>query len=293
MKISVIIPTYCDNERLEKCLDAIEAQINDQKIEILVVDNFGDPLLEKLLKRYPHVRYLVETTPGSYAARNAALNVADGEAVAFTDSDCIPAGSWLSQIARTLETSEADIIAGCVSLFPKCPESPNSWEIADMFFGFPIEQRIRSGGGGVTANLVIRRHAFAKVGHFDASVFSGGDLDWCSKARDRNLKIIYSSDIVVMHPARQTAGEHLQKAKRVAGALAVDRQKSKVPVRIWADLVRLPLPPVRDALSIMRSQHFGIFDKLRGLGARTIFHYYLKTQVFLYLLLPARQKKRC
>ncbi len=293
MKLSIIIPTYRDNDRLETCLAAIEGQIQGRQVEVLVVDNFGDASVADIVSRYPHAKYLVETAPGSYAARNAALKLATGGAVAFTDSDCIPAGGWVPRIIHALERSTADIIAGRVDVFPTDPKSPNGWEISDMIFGFPIKQRIYGGGGGVTANLVVRSNAFVRVGLFKAEMLSGGDGEWCARARVCGLVIAYDHNLVVMHPARGTARSQLGKAKRIVGGLASGRRAKAGDIVVACS--RLPLPPYRDFMFAMRkyqSGDFGIWEIAQGLSVRSIVHYYMKFQQLMYLLSPDRAKRR-
>src|SRR5688572_11109439 len=96
VKISVIIAVLDDFSRLRTCLDALARQtLGVQQLEVLVVDNGSKEDPEPQLADYPFVRVLRESTPGSYAARNAALPVAHGRILAFTDSDCLPTPGWL------------------------------------------------------------------------------------------------------------------------------------------------------------------------------------------------------
>jgi glycosyltransferase involved in cell wall biosynthesis len=292
VKLSVIIPTYKDNERLVKCVECLEKQVRNQSVEILVVDNAGDAALAELLKIYPHTTYLVETKPGSYAARNAGLQVASGDVIAFTDSDCLPEDDWIECALGLIESLKADIVAGRVVVFPLDKYAPNCWEIADMVFGFPVEQRVRDGGGGVTANLVATRACFSTAGPFEEDNLSGGDMEWCRRATGTGLKLCYRNDLVVRHPARRSMSEHLVKAKRVAGALADRSSKARSSVQLLRDIMRLPLPPARDWRKLGANQSLAANAKLRGMWARAVFHYYMKWQILKYLALPSAAKER-
>lgn len=292
MKLSVIIPTYKDNERLIKCVECVAKQIGNQSVEIIVVDNAGDAGLEELLKKFPHTSYLVEAKPGSYAARSAGLQVASGEVIAFTDSDCLPEDNWTQRALGLIETLKADIVAGRVVVFPLDEDAPNCWEIADMVFGFPVEERVGDGGGGVTANLVARRSAFDTVGQFESDLLSGGDMEWCRRATGKGLKLCYSKDLVVRHPARRSMSEHLVKAKRVAGALADRSSKARSSLDLLRDIMRLPFPPARDWMKIATAQSLTVSAKLRGMWARAVFHYYIKWQIFKYLVLRNAERER-
>jgi glycosyltransferase involved in cell wall biosynthesis len=292
MKLSVIIPTYKDDERLQKCVEVLEQQVRDHSVEIIVVDNAGDTALREMLKRHLHTSYLAETKPGSYAARNAGLRVASGDVIAFTDSDCLPEMDWVAQIFRLVHSSDADIFAGRVIVFPQNPDAVTSWEIADMIFGFPIERRVNGRGGGVTANLVARRSAFDAIGQFDGDVLSGADMEWCMLARRRGLKLVYNGGLAVRHPARRRREDYLVKAKRVAGAMAERFREEDLAKHVFRHLTRLALPPLRDWITAAGDANFSFTNKLRGIWARTVFHYYIKWQILRYLLCPTLQKER-
>jgi glycosyltransferase involved in cell wall biosynthesis len=292
VKLSVIIPTYKDNERLVKCVECLAKQIGNQSVEIIVVDNAGDAALKELLRKFPDTSYLVEAKPGSYAARNAGLRIASGDVIAFTDSDCLPEMDWVAQIFRLVHSSDADIFAGRVIVFPQNPDAVTSWEIADMIFGFPVERRVNGGGGGVTANLVARRSAFDAIGQFDGDVLSGADMEWCMKARKSGLKLVYNGDLAVRHPARRRREDYLVKAKRVAGAMAERFREEDLAKHVFRHLTRLALPPLRDWGTAAGDANLSFTNKLRGIWARTVFHYYIKWQILRYLLWPTLQKER-
>src|SRR5687767_14260928 len=95
--VSVIIPVYNDTERLLRCLEALEAQTYPRnRFEVIVVDNGSDVPVADTLNRHAGCAILVtEPRPGGFVARNAGIERASGEILAFTDADCLPAASWL------------------------------------------------------------------------------------------------------------------------------------------------------------------------------------------------------
>src|SRR5262249_52917854 len=96
--VSVIIPVYNDAERLPKCLAALEAQTSPSgRSEGVVIDNGSGRPAAPLLAGYTHVRASYEGRPSQYAARNRGLSLAQGEVLAFTDADCVPAPGWIER----------------------------------------------------------------------------------------------------------------------------------------------------------------------------------------------------
>ena len=90
-KLSVIVPVYRVEPYLAKCLDSILAQ-DVPDMEILVVDD-GSPdqcyaIMEDYAQRYPaQVRIFRKPNGGLSDARNFGLARAEGDYIAFVDSD--------------------------------------------------------------------------------------------------------------------------------------------------------------------------------------------------------------
>jgi glycosyltransferase involved in cell wall biosynthesis len=243
--LDIIIPTFRDSVRAEKCIRHLLSSIDKCQgdVTMVVVDNEGDSALAEKLQDLP-VTYLLEAKPGSYAARNTGLAATRSGIVAFTDSDCLPDAEWISRSKETLAIHGADISVGPVTIFPNKDKRPSGWEVIDMVFAFPIEERVRSGGWGVTANLVAARYCFETAGYFDDNLMSGGDAAWCRSATSKGLKLVYDPALIVRHPARATAAEHLTKIRRIAGGLvATARMQGNIKPIVKSAIVSV-VPPV-------------------------------------------------
>ena len=89
------------------------------------------------------------------AARNRGAAAAKGSLLAFTDADCEPAPSWLSRGLACLE--EADLVQGAVR--PTAGSEPGPFDHT-----VTVERR---SGLFETANLLIRRDLFQRLGGFE------------------------------------------------------------------------------------------------------------------------------
>jgi len=90
MKVSVIVPVYNVEKYLEKCLDSLVNQTL-KEIEIIVV-NDGSPdqsqeIIDKYSKKYKNIKSYIKENGGLSEARNYGLKKANGEYIAFLDSD--------------------------------------------------------------------------------------------------------------------------------------------------------------------------------------------------------------
>ncbi len=216
MKFSVIIPTYNDWNRLEKCIEKlIEAKEEyDVSCEIIVVDNAAIHNPPEKFKNMNGIRLVHEETPGSYAARNKGAVIATGYYLAFTDSDCIPGKFWLLNADKVFQEKECDLIGGRIDLFRD--EKTGNWAyIYESHTAFSQSKNVPK-GHCVTANLLIKRTVFEKLGGFNSEIKSGGDWEFSGRAVSSGYKLCYADDVMVFHPARKTLRAIFKKQKRFA-----------------------------------------------------------------------------
>jgi GT2 family glycosyltransferase len=231
-EITVIIPVYRDWDRLGLCLEALERQtLASDRFEILVANN--EPEGRCPLETLPaNARVLHEPTPGSYAARNAAVAQSRGKWLAFTDSDCVPDEAWLANGLALLERYPEERITGPVSIFREEGSDYYAY-LFDAHTAFPQEQSVRD-GICVTANLLVSRKLFDRVGPFEQTM-SGGDWEWNMRAHRMGVPIRYDAGVAVAHPARRTLRDIFKKRRRVAGSIAQNRNRS-LPIYVLGRL---------------------------------------------------------
>lgn len=217
VKISVVIPTYRDGEQLRHCLTALENQSLPRKsYEILVINNDPSDDISEVTAAFPEITVLSESQPGSYAARNCGIAAAKGEVIAFTDSDCIPAQSWLELgVRRLTQTVNCGLVAGRIELFYQNPANPSSSELYDMLFEFDQKHFLEHDHYGATANVFTYRDVLEHVGLFSTELQSGGDFQWGQRVYRAGYQMVYGHEVVIRHPTRSQLRELTKKARRV------------------------------------------------------------------------------
>ncbi len=89
-KISVIMPVYNVEEYLNECLDSVTQQTL-KDIEIICIDDGSTDNSLKILNEYaqkdPRIKIITKKNEGQAIARNIGIKEAQGEYVAFVDSD--------------------------------------------------------------------------------------------------------------------------------------------------------------------------------------------------------------
>ena len=254
--VSVIIPTYRDGWRLQKCLDALgEQSYPAARFEILVVNN--DSTTNDLTGHLPdNARVVHEPQPGSYSARNAGIGEAEGEILAFTDADCIPSESWVENAVAALQDGN-DRVAGHITVFSEHEGRRSLGEAYEFVFAFKQENNARS-GTSVTANMVCWRYCFDQTGLFNDQLFSGGDMEWSHRATRAGLGIEYVADVMVHHPARASVTDLFTKRRRVAGGSSVIADYKQIRFSFLRGLT----PPVFAFSAIFASPRITFLEKV-------------------------------
>ena len=115
----VAVLTYKRPDDLPDVLPQLVAQLGTVDLEtwLLVVDNDAAGSARETVERLglPSTRYVCEPTPGIAAARNRALDEAEGaRLLVFIDDDERPADGWLSALVECHRQERCAAVAGAV-----------------------------------------------------------------------------------------------------------------------------------------------------------------------------------
>lgn len=247
--VTVIIPVKDDAVRLGHCLDALASQTFTGGIEVLVVDNGSSDNPGAVVSQHDSARLLFESRPSSYAARNLGARAAVGDVLAFTDADCLPAPDWIERAyAYLLASGEPSFVAGHVDVFVGDPANPTLVERYELLHAFRQDINVELFQFGVTANLLVRKTVFERVGPFDAELVSSGDREWGQRAHSLECRGHYAADARVRHPARRSWAELRRKQQRIQYGdvqLRHSRGQAAVDWEILRLIVRPPLRKIR------------------------------------------------
>ena len=222
IKASVVIPVYNNPVGLKKVLSSlVEQDFPRDQYDIIVADNGSTDNTLDVAKKYIQdysgiIKYVEENTiKSSYASRNKGIEIAKGEVIAFTDSDCIPAVGWLSRGYDSLIENKASMVAGKIEFTFK-NSKPNIWEYFDAAGKLNQKSYVENAGFGTTANLFVRNEMFYNYGLFLSDLESGGDYEFGRRLTQSGESLVYCENALVFHPARATFRDKLNKSKRVA-----------------------------------------------------------------------------
>ncbi len=124
--ISVIIPIYNSEQHIEKCLKSVADQ-EYQNFEVLMIDDGSTDCTAEICKHFANIdnrfKYFYKENGGVSSARNFGLSHANGEYIAFIDSDDFVNCDYLQALANPLNDHSYSIVQSGIRLIRNGTES--------------------------------------------------------------------------------------------------------------------------------------------------------------------------
>lgn len=196
--VSIVIPSFNSADTLGDAIHACKNQdYPSVRIEIIVVDDGSADDTEKTVARLS-VKYIKQERSGPASARNNGFKNAKGDAVCFTDADCMPDPDWVSKLVNHCYAEDTGAVAGSYSVYgsPYLLDKFVHYEIRDRHSRMP--EYVNSFG---TYNVMIKRNAFEAAGGFNTEYCnaSGEDTDLSYRIIKSGYKIYFAKDALVSH----------------------------------------------------------------------------------------------
>jgi GT2 family glycosyltransferase len=201
-RISAVVCSYNGSRTIRECLEGL-MRIEYPNFEVIVINDGSTDATAAIASEY-NCRVITTPNAGLSSARNKALQVADGEIIAFLDDDTIPDRHWLKYIAAAFrETNHAAV--GGPNIAP--PSSNMIADCVDNAPGGPVhvlitdEQAEHLPG----CNLAIRKSCLEAVGGFDPTFrVAGDDVDLCWRLRQHGWTLGFCAGAALLHHRRHT-----------------------------------------------------------------------------------------
>jgi len=191
--ISIIIPTYNEENFLPPCLNSIlNLNYPKKKIEIIVVDNGSDDGSRKIAKAYGAQVYRDDVKNVS-GLRNLGAKQAKGDILAFVDADCLVSDKWLDKAAIYFD--DLTIAAWGGAAYP--PNDP-TWVQKTWFLVRQKENQVQEVDWLETMNLFVRKEQFLTIGGFNEAMVTCEDVDFSYRISTYG-KIVSDKKIEIIH----------------------------------------------------------------------------------------------
>lgn len=198
--VSVVLPTYNRLGTLERSLASVLEQ-SWADFELIIVDDCSTDATEAYIKTLSdaRVRYLrLDWNGGAASARNAGIQLATSEFIAFQDSD----DEWLpgklgDQLACLEQDSSLDIV---FSSFVKRYPGRELVIPPEAIPGSDVSNRLALGNFIGTPTVVARRTVLLEAGGFDVTLRNHEDWDLWLTLASSGARFYHLAKVLLVSP---------------------------------------------------------------------------------------------
>jgi glycosyltransferase involved in cell wall biosynthesis len=222
MKVTVVVTCFNEEQNIGPCLESLVAQsYPDDQFEILVTDGGSRDSTQQIVKQWAaqhaHVRLEIETKKGTAAGRNAGIDRASYDHIAFIDADCVAPSDWLQILVDNYLSARARdpkiVAVGGTNLPPEDAEPfVKAIGIAlDSYLGsfgsaqgrqFKVPRLV---DGLATLNVLLSREVLLEMNRFDETLGSEAeDADLNYRLRQAGYRLLFVPESYVWHRMRPT-----------------------------------------------------------------------------------------
>ena len=179
--ISVIIPTFNEEENIAQCLVSLNHQtVPRNEYEIIVVDGGSKDATCEIAKKYAD-KVFTQTSKKVGGARNDGVMEAKGDIIATTDADCILPPDWIKRVDENFKNQAVVQLYGPVYPIEEGLGNRFSLLLANTFSRIGYYSRTFYYTLG--CNTAFRKEAFKKAGMYRC-IDAGDDLEIAMRLKD-------------------------------------------------------------------------------------------------------------
>lgn len=196
IELSVIIPAYNAGQTIGRCLDSVLQSVQQAPVEIICVDDGSKDdtwdILQSYSKKYGCLRVFHKENGGVGSARNLGLSQANGDYIAWVDSDDYVTADWYETIYAGLEKYNPDCLVFDYFYTRDDVDEPQHIALPEKvdLKSFVYEQSLERELKNFLWNQVIRASLLKKV-KFNETYHMLEDYDVLTQVTPKFKKIIH------------------------------------------------------------------------------------------------------
>lgn len=214
--VSVIIPVRDREKALGRCLASLsELHYPAERLDVIVVDDGSSDNSAGCAQKWgASVVFSGADGAGPAAARNRGAATAQGEILAFIDSDCTASKEWLKQLVPLFDDTTLAAVGGKVAGISNA-SALDRYE--DVMSSLCLGENPRQEGKGAdtfylpSCNLLVKKNIFLAMDGFAPTMQVGEDVDLCWRIRDKGWQIAYMPTGTVFHQHRNQLGPFISR----------------------------------------------------------------------------------
>lgn len=248
--VSVVVVTCNSEATLGETLSSLAEQTYPtDRCEVIVVDGGSSDGTEAIAAEFDAAFHVVDGgTIG--ACRNRGVDVATGDYVAFTDSDCAVPETWLRAHVDRIESRTDDSIVGVGGPNRPFPDDPSFSKLVGS-----IQGTVFGSGGSPQSHAIAEVRTVRSVAAcnvmYDATVFEshryddainvGEDAEFHFRLSEAGYRFVFDPSITVSHHLSANFGAYCRKSRSYGYAMARIQRRHGNVIRWYSALPSLAL----------------------------------------------------
>jgi len=204
--VSVIIPVRNRPEEIKACLLSLgKLDYPLDKLEIIAVDDASCDHTPEAIKGF-NVRLIsLKKNRQAPYCRNLAAQKANGEILAFLDSDCVASPSWLKELVPAFKDPAVCAVGGRIDSFFDTTALDRYEQVKSSLI---IGNHVRRSSEREkffyvpSCNLLVKKKIFHSIGGFNPDLVVGEDVDLCWRLQDAGHSVEFRPNGTIFHRHR-------------------------------------------------------------------------------------------
>jgi glycosyltransferase involved in cell wall biosynthesis len=224
MKVSVIVPTYNGEKKIENILKSLESQDFQDFETVIVIDGSTDDTVSYIKNRDSKLKNLVlieQSNKGRSGARNAGARAANGDLFVFFDDDIILETNCLSALVNHHVELDGDSIAGGRQIIP-IGKDVSPFQNYRRFLTLKWDDYLLKIKGPINkhqpfftaAIFSIKRTTFWSVGGFNEKITDAEDALMAEELNAHGVPIYYLKAAIGYHFDNVTIRQYIKRLRQ-------------------------------------------------------------------------------
>ena len=213
-KISVVIRTYNEAEKIGRCLAAIFSQKTPLPLEVVVVDSGSTDATCAIVKQFP-VR-LIQLPPEQFSygrSLNVGCQASSGEFIVLLSAHAQPVGErWLETLLRNFNDPQVAGVYG--KEVPENDCNPLTRRLLEAHWKNKTSHQVQHTDPTFkNPGSAIRRYVWQQIAFNEAAVASE-DCLWAQAVQRAGYTIVYEPTAVLVHSHNETTSQRYRRHYR-------------------------------------------------------------------------------
>lgn len=261
--VSIVLPTYNDEDVISACLKTLINQTYQKIIEIVVIDDGSTDeslnIITDIEKANSNIHVIKSKHLGRSAARNIGLKEIRGDIVHFAESDAIYSPWYIDHAIDIIMKKKADAIM-----------MQGSWIMNTSFISkciLILDQikwgKIKAGKKIIDSAWIYKTNILRQVAGFDELLESGEDKELFRRVSSLDVRIDFGLGYNWFHPTPNNLKQYLKRIKNYQIKKTIqNRKKGKIiyylPVLITLIIIWIFFPVLGSLIGMSRNISIGI-----------------------------------